>query len=186
MPVPRRSHILAGVLGLALVALALDRKWRQAPAEAEATALTSETSRPGIRETAASPPAAPPRESPAELPPPDAVCAWLERLPEVERVRDLFRPDHAFPVPASAKDGEQDQAADPVEPFENSHRLEGTFRGPDAAYAIVDGQVIRLGQSIDGFRLVRLGSVEAVFRSGSRSAVLRIAGMGPQNGGFPP
>lgn len=186
MPVPRRSHILGGVLGLALVALAIDRKYRHGPAEAEGAAPTAESSRPVSPETVARPRAAPPAQSTAELPPQDAVCAWLERLPEVERVRDLFRLDNAFPAPPAAKDGEQDPAVDPVEQFENSHRLEGTFRGPDAAYAIVDGQVIRPGQSIDGFRLVRLGSVEAVFRSGSRSAVLRIFGIGPENRDSPP
>ena len=66
------------------------------------------------------------------------------------------------------------QAVDPAETFAARHTLQTTLVGPELRLAVVDGQVVRVGDTFDGFRLVKLGYRKAVLESNGVEVVLKL------------
>ena len=58
--------------------------------------------------------------------------------------------------------------------FDETHRLNGLILAGDRTGALIDGMLIKVGQSIDGYRLVSVANNIAVFESANERAVLRV------------
>jgi hypothetical protein len=81
-------------------------------------------------------------------------------------VRDVFAPGSAWVVPVEVA-ARTDPAVQAIEQFKQTHRLTGIVSGGGRENAVIDGQIIAVGQPIDGFRLVSLSRRSATFEHGS-------------------
>jgi hypothetical protein len=89
-------------------------------------------------------------------------------------VRDLFARHH----PNAGGSGSPDGAAgdggepDPVAGFLRTHELQATFQDGRDVVALINRQVVRTGQVVDGFELVKVEPFRAIFRHQDLEAVL--------------
>lgn len=58
--------------------------------------------------------------------------------------------------------------------FSRAHELKGVITGGEGGAAYIDDKYVRMGQVIDGFRLVKLGYRMAVLESNGVAVVLRL------------
>jgi hypothetical protein len=63
-------------------------------------------------------------------------------------------------------------AAEPVRTFEDDHRVTSVFMTGQGGGAVVNGKLLRVGQEIDGYRLLRVSASGAVFASGEQEAAM--------------
>ncbi len=191
MKISRERLILAGVLGLAGVALLADRlvigSDVTGPAESSASVLDAAP-------TQASLPGAGTAPTGTDLPAdPQAQAVTLsQRLRDLGNqspstdmppLRDAFAPDAAWTAdphdPAGSADNKAKQRA--AELFQNQHQLDAVMVSVDSRFAVVGGQMIYIGQTLDDYRLVEVHERSAVFQSaGLRVELgLKSAGQSP-------
>jgi hypothetical protein len=90
--------------------------------------------------------------------------------------RDLFRVPTAWatapanPSPTTAPVA--NPAGSPAE-FEKAHRLTAVILSERQSHAIIDGRMIKPGQTLDGFTLLTVTQDAAIFRSRLGTAVLK-------------
>lgn len=173
MKLGRKQTIYGVVLGAAAIAFVIDRIFFT-PASAEA-AVPPAMARPAAVETLAVPPAVPVTASCQAIP-----AGWLAgRLraaaPAANAdLRDIFvapaswRP--AKPVAAIVAPKTQLFA----DAFRREHHLGGIVIDGRNSRAVVDGQLIPVGQSFDGFRLVSLSREAAQFVRGDEQVLLTL------------
>jgi hypothetical protein len=80
--------------------------------------------------------------------------------------RDAFAPPESWlvlPKPAEAPAVAVAPADDPAEKFAREHKLTSVLLTGSGGIAIVNGKVLRVGQEVDRFRLLRLEPGYAVF-----------------------
>jgi hypothetical protein len=91
-------------------------------------------------------------------------------------VRDAFVPPEPWlseltapppPPPPPVK-------AEPARDFARGHRLTSVLLAGEGGSAVVDGRFLRLGQEIDGHKLVRLTADAAFFQSGDECVELKL------------
>ena len=171
----RKKIIYGVVLGVAVIAFAVDRLLGPGPGPEPAEAASAPNRPVPKGKVGATPASALPaglKEAVTE----DPVIQTLHKLPEVTQVRDLFARQDQF-TRRGGKPGEPgaDQpVAERVEAFVSTHHLQATFRdGPDIV-AVVDRALVRLGQCIDGFCLVKVDAFQAVFRHEEAEAILKM------------
>jgi len=161
---PKR-WIYVGALALSAIVFVVDRAFLAEPESASAAeSLPSAKKDKATRDT---PPG--PQEPDGEI---DPVLDRLERLPEAAPGRDVFALSGAFLArqrklqveAAKAAEAQKSQAIDPVETFAAGHTLQTTLVSPELSLAVVDGQVLRVGETFDGFRLVKIDSYRVQFR----------------------
>ena len=169
---PKR-WIYVGVLALSAIAFVVDRAFLAEPETAAAAeALPSAKKDEAARDT---PPD--PQEPSGEI---DPTLARLEQLPEIAPGRDVFALSGAFLArqrrlqkeAERAAEAKQAQAVDPAETFAAQHTLQTTLVGPELCLAVVDGQVVRVGDTFDGFRLVKIDAYRVKFRHDPSKAVV--------------
>lgn len=163
----RRQKAFVGLLIVGIGALAVDRVFLQAPHAASAQTDNSQ------RVTASAATAAPSGSSPA-------ATSLSERLrqmqaadqPRLAKLRDIFTLTAGF-----AAQPAQDAAAkvDPGDQFRRSHRVTATLLNGQRSQAMIDGRLVTLGQSVDGFRLVSMNAQSATFESPDGQAILPVA-----------
>src|SRR5262249_39681143 len=150
-----------GLLALGLVALLLDR-CVFTPASAEASDQASDlliTKAPPTSKESPAPVQKPSSTAPAGNPVGLKLSALSEsmHLPQAS-VKDAFCPSQEWvnaatppPPPSPAKP----VTPAPVLPrFDQTHTLSGVMLSESSGAAMVDGKLVRIGQSIDGFKLV--------------------------------
>lgn len=105
----------------------------------------------------------------------------MKELPEADdypRVAGLnaFKPPEAWlPEPVEVVEEEPEPEPDRrAENFAAMHRLTAVMSGPSGDLAVIGGQTIRLGQSLDGFTLVAVDSRSAIFREGDVEVTLTL------------
>jgi len=176
-----KGWIYVGVLVTSVVAFAVDRALRSEPASAEAGGLSSGSeadagpARPKARNktkiTSKTGQSAP--RAPAAEPPPgaDPILDWLERIPELPVSRDVFALSGSFlaqqrKLEEAVKQAQAkaEPAPDPGQTFASQRQLQSTLVGPGVALAVVNGEVLRIGEEIDGFTLTRVDAYRAEFR----------------------
>ncbi len=62
----------------------------------------------------------------------------------------------------------------PAEQFQQQHRLTAVMGTGQSGYAVVDGQMLRLGQKIDGFTLTAISERSAIFELGDLRVELAV------------
>ena len=112
-----------------------------------------------------------------------ALAARMHDMAEVERL-DLADAKDAFQAPISWTGEQKPQtqpSLDPVSPlfdpaaaFRDKHHLIAVLKSSKGGMAILDGRSVRPGQSVDGFKLLRVGDRSAVFQSNGKSVELEL------------
>lgn len=95
------------------------------------------------------------------------AIAWLAgaTVVQAQALRDPTRP----PGIAATK-----IRADGAETPKGELRLQSVLVSPERRAAIISGQVVKLGESVQGYRVVAIGEGEAVLRKGGQSRTLRL------------
>jgi len=157
--------IYVGVLSLAAIAFVVDRVFLSEPENAYA-----DEPLPSVTKAKAANKASSETEVPVdEL---DPTLDRLEQLPEAMPGRDIFSLSGAFLARRQKLEEEALKAAeaaevpkvDPAETFAKEHTLQTTMVSSNLSMAVVDGKVIRIGETIDGFRLVQINSYQVKFK----------------------
>lgn len=91
--------------------------------------------------------------------------------------RDAFTVPTGW-VPADAESEAGSEAAVAAETFKRDHKLEAVLVTGDQRCAVVNGQTVYVGQSLQGYRLVSVQERSAEFRSGGVTVSLGIRGAG--------
>jgi hypothetical protein len=174
MKVTEQQKILAAVLVLGAVALVLDR-FVFPVAGAAPAAMTDAASEYAV--TGASPmPQTPARTTPPSAQSADATIVAPTLAQRLNRAaaglrdhvdRDAFAlPGRWITQPAAAP------TEHPADAFRQGHRLTGVLESGSHGYVMVDGQIVGLGQTIDGFRLISISHRRAIFEGNGEQVTL--------------
>ena len=174
----RKKYIYGAVLAVACGAFAVNWMLGPGPEQADAAGPAARKHHPrGSSPKAPAPvqPASPAitnRPAAAENP----ASESLRRLPEVHEVRDLFARQSRRASRSGSPDGSAEDGSDPdpVAEFLHNHELQATFQDRLEVVALINRQVVRTGQVVDGFELVRVEPFRAVFRQQDLQAVLNL------------
>lgn len=164
---PRRKAFIA-LLGIGVVALAADQLIPRSenPAD-EPEAELAVAHAPAAQKTPP-PPAAPANPSLSQR-----IAKARERSPGEVETRDVFLVPLAWIGPQKV---EQILAAPAARTprFDETHRLTALIVAGDRTGALIDGMMIKVGESIDGYRLISVANNVAVFESANERAYVRV------------
>jgi len=164
MTARRKSLVL--LLALGAIALVADRFIPRS----ENTALADEPDTAVAATAAALPVASPSPAAPAGPSLSERIRKAREQNPHLSS-RDMFQVPLSWAGPPKSAQ----QTAAPTPPrFDETHRLTGLILAGERTGALIDGMLIKVGQSIDGYRLVSVANNTAVFESAGERAVLRV------------
>ncbi|MFP4144453.1 MAG: hypothetical protein ACLFV3_04860 [Phycisphaeraceae bacterium] len=189
MELTRERKILLAVLSLGLGALMLDRVVLNAGASGPKSATASGASY-AVPEEAETPAEPSPKVDTAATPAADASApALARRLAEVAsqeradptRTRDAFNP--AAPWNAAPEAQRPDPAEEALRQFAGRHRLTAVMPGGEDPVAVVDGQLLRPGEKLDGLRLVAIAPGSATFERDGGQVRLELYPEGRANDG---
>lgn len=175
----KRRNLALAVLGLALTAFVVDRLW---PAESEAPGT--------IAQAQAASPVKPSSlvtltlDKAPDMPcrPESLLACRLEEMTRAGRgeFRDIFQPSIQWVPPKagpSAKVEPDVVESDPLQVFQSRHKLSAVLVNSGGGAAVISNTLMRVGQSLDGFRLheIRRNAVTFTTPDG-RSVVLSLDG----------
>ena len=173
MNLSRSQKILIAVLGVGLGALAVDRLLlggaATGPAQASAMPIPGAPAPDGTAHAGAG-------DSSAAAPATLSVAEQLRAVAAAEHlngavVPDAFEPSEQWvpaPAPADNRSAAR-QAESAADNFARSHPLSAVLTTPTGGWAMIAGQTVRVGQSVDGFTLVSVTEGAAVLeRDGVR------------------
>jgi len=172
---------------LACAAFIIDRACDSGPDQAAAA------NAPAGKKTSKAPGRSPASPGPRNTAPPstepdDPAVKALARLPDLPEARDLFATaDFTAQQQAFAGNAADDAPADPAVEFAVSHSLQATLQDGSDRVALVDGRILRPGQTLDGFRLLRVDPYRAIFRfrDVETPLLLKTDTKGPEKAGSP-
>jgi hypothetical protein len=177
----RQRKALFAVLGVGALALIADRMI-STPATVEAGgrmyAPVALPPGPGVKQAS-------PGES-SRIDPP--LLHRMRELPEATQYDSVAKLD-AFKPPASwVPEAPVVEVAAPVvesaaDIFQRSHRLTAVLSGPAGEFAVIGGRTLAIGQDLDGFILVAVGTRSAVFRWEDAEVTLTLREPGSRPGG---
>jgi len=180
MTLSRSRTIVLAVLALAVTALLVDRlvlaPSAGGPARARA-ASTAEGSPSGTGEASSPAPATSPQADPGPR-----LADSLEAVAEPceldpDRLRDGFVPAKAWleelVEPPPEAEASEPQTS-PATRFAERHTLTSVILTSHSGSAVIDGKVVPVGQTIDGFRLIRLSRRSAVFEGDGEEVALHL------------
>ncbi|GMU20027.1 MAG: hypothetical protein AMXMBFR13_01280 [Phycisphaerae bacterium] len=168
----RKRRIYVGLTVAAVAIFLVDRIFLGEPAEAEAKQTRPNS---GPRRPSKTPSANTPTG------PRDPSLRWLERLTSVNTQRDLFSPSPELLLHYRRETEQAEQLAGGVrgapqpgswEAFVEQHQLQATVVTPGSMLAVVSGKPLRLGDSIEDFRLEKVEPDRAEFSRGRERVTL--------------
>jgi hypothetical protein len=178
----RKHQIYALVVGGAFTLLAIDRLWL-APSKASAGAPEASSAAATPAEATAPAGATDPVPARPLSTPVDALRAQLagelDRLAldaqvDPDAVRNALAPGSGWPTPPEpAPDGAGDGQTEPESP-QPELRLSTVLAGGQHQAAVINGEIVRLGQSIAGYRLESIRERTVRLSNGERSIVLEL------------
>ena len=97
----------------------------------------------------------------------------------IDPVRDVFAlspaMDQHYRVQSDSVQNENvRQAQQSADQFQTIHRLNGTFVQAHDKWAIIDGAIVRVGQTLDDFQLRKIEHYRVVFQRGVHTVVLEL------------
>ena len=187
MRLTRERKIILSVLTVAVLGLLVDRLFLSSPgtgpgvAAADAPAPAPASSAVvGTSPTVAVQADAPRSDS-------TSVAQLLESIRQPGElasadVADAFRPSSAWKSTQGLADikAPEELPRRTGEEFAREHSLSGVMRSDDGGYAVINGQVVRLGQTVDGFELSAMSDNAVVMASGAVRVVLKLEGSSAQ------
>ena len=171
----RKKYIYGAVLAVACGALAVNWMLGSGPEQAAAAGAAGGKRHPqGPGKSPASVQPARAAIANGQAPAENLAAASLRRLPEVREVRDLFARQNLKTGRSGSPDGSAGDGSDPdpVAGFLHTHELQATFQDGREVVALINRQVVRTGQAVDGFELVKVEPFRAIFRHQDLQAVL--------------
>ena len=200
-----KSQKVAGaVLGLAVVAFCVDRfvlspPGGEQPAEAAAQFVVKTSATSGSSSSdkpAAIPPATPANANAAAVTSATNAMTLASRLQAMGETRrlayepsgDAFRPSDAWVIASQPKPAASAATAkraparavpkvDHAALFLRRHKLSAVMAKQDrGGMAIVDGKMLALGQTFDGFKLTHVGTADATFTGKGTRVTLKVPG----------
>jgi len=181
MTLTRSRKLCLAILGLTLVALAVDQVFLAPGTSGPKTASASSLPTANPADTAPAPQddqAQPAADRPATL------ASRLESAAEQfalapDEMRDAFGIAETWrvelqepPPPSEPEPAEPEPSA--AEVFAGRHTLTSVILPSQGGSAVVDGKVVPRGQAVDGFTLLRLTRESAVFGADGEEAELRL------------
>ena len=91
--------------------------------------------------------------------------------PRRSSVRDIFAPTRPWKKTVRKATRKPRTRSQKHPPF----KLKGVIMGGGNSVAIINGKLLRLGERIDGYQLVRIEEKEVFLRSGNRTVKLKLA-----------
>ena len=181
MKLSRKQIVYGGLLAVAVVALGVDKIFFSAPSSAQGS-LTPATPLAMPTESKPEPAAvAPPLPGPGE----GLISDHLKTVPEVDLTKtgDAFSPSKAWmlfvrpPLPPCRlrRHHWRLRSITPALDFIAAHKLTGVLESHNGGAAIVDGEMLLIGQTLDGFTLTAVQSTTARFTNGTIVVELTIA-----------
>ena len=173
MELSKRQKYGFVVLAILSVALIVDRALlggRIAPVGASASSTESQPKPAGkVKDPVDSRPEPPPMKLAQRL-----ELAWSQKGLDNSKARDVFS------LPASWFDDVRpatpvDSPQDAVTLFAANHQLRGVLATGQGRCITVDDRVLRLGDELDGFRLVTIEDDSVTFEADGRQVILRLA-----------
>jgi hypothetical protein len=176
MQLSSRQRAMAAVLGVFGLALFADRLFILPGSGAAAPVASSESLLVSPHETVTT--------TDLVLPTPESTLAQQlceladDRLLDATRVPDAFLapvgwlPVESGPI-AAAHEGSADAAR-----FAARHTLTAVLVAGPRSHAVLDGEILLIGHSVEGFRLVDVRTRSAEFRSDHETVTLRLADPG--------
>ncbi len=176
MKLARKQIVYVVMLGLAATALVVDRLLGPGggtvkTANAEYVAPVEPESQPPASDVA------------PEKPPPDlagrlAMLASARSI-DIDRSRDVFVPSPAWQGDfgrggPAAMDAPPADAESALDAFRRTRQLGAIVDGGSEMGAIIDGQFVRVGQFLDGMKLVHISPDSATFQSSQGQVELRL------------
>lgn len=184
----RERKIYGALLCLGLAALGADKLWftpADATAQSASNLLVTRPQHPAVI-AHINPVVAPRSNGPSKDEPLVGLGALAERMhamAEVERLdladaKDVFRPPVEW-VGNLAATPQADHSTvvagpDPVASFRERHHLIAVLKSSKGGMAILDGKSVRPGQTVDGFKLVRIEENAAVFEANGRTVDMQL------------
>jgi hypothetical protein len=169
MKVTKQQKVYTGLLVLGLLALVLDR-CVFSPSSADASDQASDLLIAKVPQTKTESPASAHKSS-ATAPAGNSVALKLTELSESMQRPGAAVKDAFCPAPSWAQPGAPGVTSAPS--FQQAHTLIGVMLSGSYAAAMVDGTLVRVGDSIDGYKLISVSKGEAVFQSGDLRATLQ-------------
>jgi len=175
MVLDKKRKVLAAVLGAAVAVLIADRLLGVIPMGDGADEAHSAD--------AALQQADPPRR-PARTGPAPTLAHRIEQVVQAGEtptldVRDAFRTPPCWNARASDPLSEADPVDVRARAFLQAHRLRATSVGLEGRVALVDDRCLATGQTLDGWRLLEVGSDFAAFASDDLRVTLRLPELAP-------
>ena len=175
MKATRKRIILLTALGIGSCALIADRLWGgygnpPEPADVQTVAVTPSAPAAAVKT----------KIEPTAL---DGSFATRVRLaaagvPPASRHRDVFRVPSAWSGIDTKVKGDSSPASPPSIPdplrFQQAHRMTGVIMAGRRSSVMIDGKLLIVGQSIDGYRLRAIGKETARFEGVYGRAMLRL------------
>ena len=100
----------------------------------------------------------------------DPSLTWLAKLENRPLTRDVFAPSlEMLSRYEQQRESEAQSASDVPQPgspelFKEDHELQATLVFPEGSLAVIDGRVLKIGEVIEGFRLVAVHHRRASFQ----------------------
>jgi len=161
MALNKRQKMSVGVLAIGLVALLVDRMYvlpQSAPAGQAAPA--DEYTVTATADRAAVPP---PVSAPADLTVAAKLdAAWSDNNPHSDEPRDLFSLPSSWPTTRRSQETPRPTVT-AGSAFAARHRLEAITVDPQGKRALIDDKLLRLGETLEGFRLVAIDTESVAF-----------------------
>jgi hypothetical protein len=166
MKLSKKQIIYGSVLAAAGVAYAIDAAFFGPPAAARAAQVSAE----GAATTSSKPIA----DEIAPLAGPEHLLTsrlqkWAtDHSSSLAEMSDVFQPP-VVAKPTVVTSAHQTPPEDPILAFNRRHRLIAIVLDGSAGYALIDGQVLRIGQTVDGAKLIGLTRRQAQFSNAGRT-----------------
>jgi len=185
MTLSKKRKVYVCVLGLAVLILLVDRVFLGpaglAPEEASAGPVGTSSSAAAVGKSATT--GAPQAAEPA---PEQSIVVRLRALGQAQTdtaaVRDAFRPSPSWLAEMRPSRGGEASGRSDAPRRSFNHRLMAVMMDGQGGLAIIDGKCLRVGQTMDGFTLVRLSKSSAVLEAGGQKVKLRLDEENPKTG----
>ena len=167
MALNKRQKMSMGVLAIGLVALLVDRMYilpESAPAGQAAPADEYTVTATSDRAVVPPPVSAPPDLTVAAK----LDAAWSDNNTHSDDPRDLFALPSSWPTARRSEEAPRPTVT-AWRKFATGHRLEAITMDPQGKRALIDDKLLRLGEMLEGYRLVAIDTESVTFeRDGQR------------------
>ena len=173
MALNKERKVLLGLLGSAGLILAIDQLLLSPPSGARASTGSPATLTPANPTPASASDTRKPGATTQGLSQ-QAARQWNEKLHAALGDQEVEHDLNPFAEVVATANDAREAGPMSVEAFVSQHQLSLVLLSGDTSVAMVNGKPVRLGEEIEGYRLISVDSRSAVFQSGTQTAELSL------------